>query len=61
MPCLRFYTENFPDFINAPEKNAGSTIKLFSCRNYRNILLAKRVKSYRSPVGRKLASDTRRP
>jgi hypothetical protein len=29
---LRFYTENFPDFINAAEKNVGSTIKLFSCR-----------------------------
>jgi len=24
---LRFYTENFPDFLNAAEKNAGSTIK----------------------------------
>jgi hypothetical protein len=29
---LRFYTENFPDFLNAAEKNVGSTIKLFSCR-----------------------------
>jgi len=24
---LRFYTENFPVFFNAAEKNAGSTIK----------------------------------
>jgi hypothetical protein len=29
--------ENFPDFLNAAEKNVGSTIKLFSClkENYR--------------------------
>jgi len=26
----RFYTENFPDFLNATEKNDGSTIKIFS-------------------------------
>ena len=41
---LRFYTENFPDFFNAAEKNAGSTIKHSFYRkekNYRSRDIAK--------------------
>jgi len=41
---LRFYTENFPDFLNAAEKNAGSAIKHSFYRkekNYRSRDIAK--------------------
>jgi hypothetical protein len=43
---LRFYTENFPDFLYAAEKNVGSTIKLFFSREAsRNLSLTRRAKA----------------